>query len=176
MEFAHDLVALVPSRARIVTKHLGQSIFLSLSFGLTSGWIGANLFSATVGPLGPYLLGSCVGFGLSTYILWNTERDAAVQYAQLYPEVLRHRLMASFVGMKLPKELENLGQPEFNPRTLSLGPMTWLILSVNTAASEIEEIEKRVAQNAMNHCAKRVISSHQETSMQQQHFTRSTRK
>lgn len=153
MDFVKELLGTVPARGMLIAQHLGQSTLLSLTFGIAAGYVGANFFPATVGPVVPYLVGSVTGFGVSSWIFWQSERKAAIHAAHVYPEIMRYRLVTAFTERKLPPSLEVIGTSGFTGQNLGMAATAWLILSAHLARADIEEIQSRQAEAIVDMCS-----------------------
>ena len=142
-EWFSQYVTSVPARGVLIARHLGQSIVMSMLAGCFGGWIGANLLTASVGPIVPYLICSSVGFIVSSINFWTSEKSRALELKRLYPKVLQHHVLTSFRGMGLSETLKF--ENNVNDKDLTIPQISWYIMAAQASQSTLEEIDMKNA-------------------------------
>mmetsp|Transcript_6061 Transcript_6061/g.9471 ORF Transcript_6061/g.9471 Transcript_6061/m.9471 type:complete len:160 (-) Transcript_6061:78-557(-) len=142
------VVSSTPQRHLFVVKHLGSSMISALVCGVGCGVVGSTFFAASIGPLVPYLVGSTVGFALSSYSMWTSELEEAYFWSKRYPRLIEHQLNFGFAGMNIgPIDVRSADIA----RTASLAQKTWLILSCANAQADIQQIESNLRERLVEH-------------------------
>lgn len=145
-EWFSQFTEAVPARGVLIARHMGQSLVVSVLAGCFGGWIGANLLTASVGPLVPYLICSSVGFIVSSVNFWTTEKNRALELKKLYPHVLQHHLITSFRGMNM-NNVALAFEKETEDDSLTIPQVSWCIMAAQAAQSSIIEIESKLAES-----------------------------
>lgn len=129
----------IPARARFIAETLVGATMSSLTFGLVCGQVGAMV--TTVGPLVPFLWGSCFGYSTGLFVHWKNCKRTAKSYAEKYPSLMMYALQQEW-DVVVPESV--------NPSTLShwifaggLGRTTMSILAAQSCRETVEEIQQK---------------------------------
>ena len=143
----HDLfeegVELVPQRGIFMAKHMLTSTMSAIAFGLCGGVVGAVMLPSTVGPIVPYLVCSTIGFACSSVSMWDTEKRSSLDIASRFPDVVQHHLRHSFVENGVSSfDVRKMTSSQL--RALSVGQTTAIMLAVQSASKDVNDINERI--------------------------------
>lgn len=135
----------VPARARFVGEALLQASFASITLGLVCGQAGA-IAMTPIGPLVPFLVGSCAGYSFGLFSYWKTSVKWCDRVAKRYPTLLIHALRTQPHAVEVPPSDASEGKLETWIKQGSLGRLSQCILAAQACRSDVEEIERHERQ------------------------------
>ena len=123
--------------------------FASITLGLVCGQAGA-IAMAPVGPLVPFLIGSCAGYSFGLFSYWKSSVNWCDRVAQRYPTLLIHALRTNPHAVEVPPLDASEGKLETWIKQGSLGRLSLCVLAAQACRNDVEEIERNERQRLMD--------------------------
>jgi hypothetical protein len=131
----------IDARAQFVARFFGMTAVTSTTFGLVAGNFGAFL---PCGPLLPFLCGSVSGYLVGVCGFWRAEKMRALEYADMYPNIMEHVLATEFSHVAERIGLLQSGRAPMGEwvRTGGTGRMSWAILAAQSCKCSVQQLHE----------------------------------